>query len=591
MAKDSATRRKTKSVDPSQLKGRRFGRVLTKLGLLSRDQVHEALAVQKVARKKGDTKKIGSIMLEMGLIAENDILKVLAGQAGLAWKEFELNSIPQEAIDALPVESATTYQIAPIEYDEVSKTLTVALKSPDNFRAVDDLRLLMGFKVNAVVAPSDLIDQVIKEKYASASTSMADMMADLDDVDLGSFGDDDSSDLSKLASAASDNKIVRLLNLVLLQAIKDKASDIHFEPFEEEFKMRYRIDGVLYEMVPPPMHLAMPIVSRIKIMANLDISERRLPQDGRIELTVGGAPVDLRVSVLPTMFGESVVMRVLDRSNVQLSMDKIGLRAADYEKMSEIIHRPNGIVVVTGPTGSGKTTTLYSALTELNDPETKILTAEDPVEYDIDGLIQCQINTEQELTFAKLLRSFLRQDPDVILVGEIRDLETAQIAVQASLTGHLVFSTLHTNDAPSTVLRLVDLGVETFLITATVEAIVAQRLVRRICNECKEEYQPSSEELLELKLRPEDVADRTFFRGKGCNQCNNSGYRGRLAIFEIMEFDDAVRELVLSQASTAVLRVEAQKRGMRSLRECGLLAIYDGQTTIDEVVRETMIDE
>ncbi|MBI69794.1 MAG: pilus assembly protein PilB [Phycisphaerae bacterium] len=591
MAKDSATKRKTKSVDPSQLKGRRFGRVLTKLGLLSRDQVHEALAVQKVAKKKGDSKKIGAIMLEMGLIEENDILKALAGQSGLAWKEFELDSIPQEAIDALPVESATTYRIAPIAYDEGSKTLTVALKSPDNFRAVDDLRLLMGFKVNAVVAPSDLIDQVIKEKYASASTSMADMMADLDDVDLGSFGDDDSSDLSKLASAASDNKIVRLLNLVLLQAIKDKASDIHFEPFEEEFKMRYRIDGVLYEMVPPPMHLAMPIVSRIKIMANLDISERRLPQDGRIELTVGGSPVDLRVSVLPTMFGESVVMRVLDRSNVQLSMDKIGLRAADYEKMSDIIHRPNGIVVVTGPTGSGKTTTLYSALTELNDPETKILTAEDPVEYDIDGLIQCQINTEQDLTFAKLLRSFLRQDPDVILVGEIRDLETAQIAVQASLTGHLVFSTLHTNDAPSTVLRLVDLGVETFLITATVEAIVAQRLVRRICNGCKEEYEPSSEELLELKLRPEDVSDRTFFRGKGCNQCNNSGYRGRLAIFEIMEFDDAVRELVLSQASTAVLRVEAQKRGMRSLRECGLLAIYDGQTTIDEVVRETMIDD
>ena len=591
MAKDSATKRKTKSVDPSQLKGRRFGRVLTKLRLLSRDQVHEALAVQKVAKKKGDPKKIGAIMLEMGLIEANDILKALAGQAGLAWKEFEVDSIPQAAIDALPVESATTYQIAPIEYDDGSKTLTVALKSPDNFRAVDDLRLLMGFKVNAVVAPGELIDQVIKEKYASASTSMADMMADLDDVDLGSFGDNDSSDLSKLASAASDNKIVRLLNLVLLQAIKDKASDIHFEPFEEEFKMRYRIDGVLYEMVPPPMHLAMPIVSRIKIMANLDISERRLPQDGRIELTVGGSPVDLRVSVLPTMFGESVVMRVLDRSNVQLSMDKIGLRAADYEKMSDIIHRPNGIVVVTGPTGSGKTTTLYSALTELNDPETKILTAEDPVEYDIDGLIQCQINTEQELTFAKLLRSFLRQDPDVILVGEIRDLETAQIAVQASLTGHLVFSTLHTNDAPSTVLRLVDLGVETFLITATVEAIVAQRLVRRICNGCKEEYEPSSEELLELKLRSEDVADRTFFRGKGCNECNNSGYRGRLAIFEIMEFDDAVRELVLSQASTAVLRVEAQKRGMRSLRECGLLAIYDGQTTIDEVVRETMIDE
>ena len=421
---------------------------------------------------------------------------------------------------------------------------------------------------------------------------MADMMADLDSSDIAGFGAaEDSNDLSKLASAASDNKIVRLINLVLLQAIKDKASDIHFEPFEEEFKMRYRIDGVLYEMVPPPMHLALPIVSRVKIMANLDISERRLPQDGRIELTVGGSPVDLRVSILPTMFGESVVMRVLDRSNVQLNMDKIGLRTTDYEKMVDIIHRPNGIVLVTGPTGSGKTTTLYAALSELNDPKTKILTAEDPVEYDIDGLVQCQVNTDQELTFSKLLRSFLRQDPDVILVGEIRDLETAQIAVQASLTGHLVFTTLHTNDAPSTILRMVDLGIEAFLITATVEAIVAQRLVRRICNSCKEEYSPSEEELMELKLQKGDVADRTFFRGKGCETCNHSGYKGRLALFEIMEFDDTLRELILAQTSTAVLRVEAQKRGMRSLRESGLLSIYDGQTTIDEVVRETMLDD
>ena len=580
-----------KILDPNQLKGRRFGRVLTKLGKINRDQVHEALSVQKVARKKGEKKKIGEIMVELGLIQQPDILQALAGQSGLAWKELDIESIPQIAFDTLPVESATTYQIAPVDYDESSKVLTIALKSPDNFRAVDDLRLLMGFKVQAVVSPPEQIDEIIKKRYSSSTTSMADMMADLDDSDIGGFGEGDSADLSKLASAASDNKIVRLINLVLLQAIKDKASDIHFEPFEDEFKMRYRIDGVLYEMVPPPMHLAMPIVSRIKIMASLDISERRLPQDGRIELTVGGAPVDLRVSILPTMFGESVVMRVLDRSNVQLSMDKIGLRASDYEKMADIIKRPNGIVVVTGPTGSGKTTTLYSALSELNDPETKILTAEDPVEYDIDGLIQCQVNTDQDLTFASLLRSFLRQDPDVILVGEIRDLETAQIAVQASLTGHLVFTTVHTNDAPSTILRLVDLGVESFLITATVEAIVAQRLARKICTNCKEEYTPTSEELLELKLHPEDVAGRTFFRGKGCETCNHSGYRGRLALFEIMEFDDSLRELVLSQASTAVLRVEAQKRGMRSLRESGLLAIFDGQTTIDEVVRETVLDE
>jgi len=591
MAKQSPSKSKPKNVDPSQLKGRRFGRVLTKLGKVNRDQVHEALSVQKVTRKKGDNKKIGEIMVEMDLISNSDILIALSGQAGLAFKELDSDSIPQIAFDTLPAESATTYQIVPVDYDENTKILTIAMKSPDNYRAVDDLRLLMGFKVEAIVSPAEQIDEIIKLRYSAGGPSMADMMADLDNSDFGSFGDDEVTDLSKLTSAASDNKIVRLINLVLLQAIKDKASDIHFEPFEDEFKMRYRIDGILYEMVPPPMHLAMPIVSRIKIMANLDISERRLPQDGRIELTVSGSPVDLRVSILPTMFGESVVMRVLDRSNVQLNMDKIGLRASDYEKMVDIIKRPNGIVVVTGPTGSGKTTTLYSALTELNNHETKILTAEDPVEYDIDGLVQCQVNTDQDLTFARLLRSFLRQDPDVILVGEIRDLETAQIAVQASLTGHLVFTTVHTNDAPSTILRLVDLGIESFLITATVEAIVAQRLVRRICTQCKEEYKPSNEELLELKLHQEDVAERTFYRGKGCDSCNHSGYRGRLALFEIMEFDDSLRELILSQASTAVLRIEAQKRGMRSLRESGLLSIYDGQTTIDEVVRETMHDE
>ncbi len=384
---------------------------------------------------------------------------------------------------------------------------------------------------------------------------------------------------------------MRLLNLVLLQAIRDKASDIHFEPFEDEFKMRYRIDGVLYEMIPPPKHLAMPIVSRIKVMASLDIAERRLPQDGRIELTVGDAPIDLRVAVLPTMFGESVVLRVLDRGNVQLSLDRVGLREDELETMRDLVTKPNGIVVVTGPTGSGKTTTLYAALNELNTPDTKVLTAEDPVEYDIDGLVQCQVNVEQELTFARLLRSFLRQDPDIILVGEIRDLETAQIAIQASLTGHLVFTTLHTNDAPSSILRLLDLGIEAFLLTATIEAIVAQRLVRRICIKCKEEFVPTEEQLMELSLRADDVRGRTFMRGRGCDACNRSGYKGRMAIFEIMRMDDDVRELVIQQASTTVLRAEARRRGMRTLRESGLMAIYEGQTTIDEVVRETIVEE
>ena len=326
-------------------------------------------------------------------------------------------------------------------------------------------------------------------------------------------------------------------------------------------------------------------------MADLDIAERRLPQDGRIELTVNQFPIDLRVSVLPTMFGESVVMRVLDRGNVQLSLDKVGLRGDELELVRDMIRKPNGIVLLTGPTGCGKTTTLYASLSELNEPTTKILTAEDPVEYDIDGLVQCQVNTDQELTFAKLLRSFLRQDPDIILVGEIRDLETAQIAVQASLTGHLVFSTLHTNDAPSTIIRLVDLGVENFLLTATLEAVIAQRLVRRICSKCKEEYVPSESELMELELRSSDVVGRTFFRGKGCSVCNSSGYKGRLALFEMMVMDDMIREMIMSQASTALLRQESRKRGMRTLRESGLLSIYDGRTTIDEVLRETISEE
>ncbi|MBG80587.1 MAG: pilus assembly protein PilB [Phycisphaerae bacterium] len=577
----------------SELKGRRFGRVLVKLGKITREQVHEALAVQRARKEKGESTKIGELLKALGYIDEMDILRAIAGQAGMEMVDIDVDELDKSLTEQLPAETANTYQIIPVSFDEGSKTLTIAMKSPDNFRAVDDLRLLMGFSVKAVVADPAKIDKAIESLYAGGGSSMIDMMSQLDSSEtLAALeGRGDSVDLEQVAMAADDNKVIRLLNLVLLQAIKDKASDIHFEPFETEFKMRYRIDGVLYEMVPPPPHLALPIVSRIKVMANLDIAERRLPQDGRIELTVNQLPIDLRVSVLPTMFGESVVMRVLDRSNVQLSLDKVGFRDDELVEMRDLIKKPNGVVLITGPTGSGKTTTLYAALSELNEPDTKILTAEDPVEYDIDGLIQCQVNTEQELTFAKLLRSFLRQDPDTILVGEIRDLETAQIAIQASLTGHLVFSTLHTNDAPSTVLRMVDLGVETFLITATVEAIVAQRLVRRICTSCKTEYEPSEAELMELELRPSDVGGRTFFRGDGCDACNGTGYKGRLALFEMMYMDDALREMIMNQSSTAVLRNECRRRGMRTLRESGLLSIYDGRTTIDEVVRETIAEE
>jgi type IV pilus assembly protein PilB len=576
-------------IDPAELKGRKLGRVLTKLGKVSREQVHEALTIQKTRKAK-----LGELLIELGYCNPTDVAEGLAGQAGMSYMNLTGFEIPDAAKEVIPAENVRMYEVIPVEYNPTSKRLRIAMKSPDNFRAVDDLKMLMGFNVEAVIGDPLLIDSQIKKHFAKIE-SVVDVVSSikLDEKfkNLGGIRGDESIDLDALTAAASDNQVVKLINLVLLQAIKDRASDIHFEPFENEFKMRYRIDGVLYEMVPPPKQLGPAITSRIKVMAHLDIAERRLPQDGRIELTVGGKPVDLRIAVLPTIYGESVVMRVLDRANVELALDRIGLRPDDFNKFEHLVRKPNGIVVVTGPTGSGKTTTLYAALSKLNDIETKILTVEDPVEYDIDGLLQCQVNEEAGLTFAKALRSFLRQDPDIILVGEIRDLETAQIAVQASLTGHLVLSTLHTNDAPSSIIRLIDLGMEPFLLTATIEGIVAQRLVRMICPKCKEQYEPKEEELMELNLLPADVRGKRFSRGRGCDNCNKSGYRGRMALFEIMGMDDEMRELVMQQANTTALRAHARRRGMRSLRETGLLAIYEGQTTIDEVVRETISEE
>ncbi len=570
-------------------KGRPLGRILIKMGRVNRKQVHECLAVQK--SKRGP---IGQILIDLGYIEDTDLQFALAAQIGMEPVDLDAIDVQPETIKLVANQMANTYRIIPVEYDSSANTLMVAMSSPDNFQATDDLRKLLDINVKPMIATDEQIAAALARYYPEgAGESINDLLEEIaGDEDLAKFeGRGESIDLEELKDLIEANPVKKLLNLVLLTAIRDHASDIHFEPFEDEYKMRYRIDGVLYEMMPPPRFLAMAIATRIKVMADLDIAERRLPQDGRISLTMGGNPIDLRIAVLPTMFGESVVMRVLDRGNVNLDLDKLGLREDDLGMFHQLIKRPHGIVVNTGPTGSGKTTTLYAALNTLNEPSVKILTAEDPVEYDIDGIIQCQINADIGLTFARCLRSFLRQDPDIILIGEIRDLETAEIAIQASLTGHLVFSTLHTNDAPSAIARMLDLGLEPFLITATFEAIVAQRLVRRICKNCKDEFTPTEEMLMELELKPEDVEGQIFYFGAGCDYCNHTGYRGRIGIYEIMLFGDEIRNLIMKHASTNVLREAAQRNGMRSLREAGLLAIYDGISTIEEVVRETLVGD
>jgi len=571
-----------------QLRGRTLGRVLIKMGVLTREKVHECLRIQ---RHQHGGIQLGQILLDNGLIDENQLRIALASQRGMEYINLEELEVSGDVIDKVPAQMAKTYHIVPIEYNEGENKLTVVLDNPSNFRATDDLSTLMGFRVVAKIADPDALEKALTKYYETKEeNNINELIGEIQgDTFLAEFeGRSESIDLDELKELSESNPIKKLLNLVLLQAIRDKASDIHFEPFESEYKMRYRIDGVLYEMIPPPKHIAAALSSRIKVMANLDIAERRLPQDGRISLTVHNNPVDLRVSILPTMFGESVVLRILDRSQVSLDLETLGFQPYDLKMIQQLIHRPNGIVIVTGPTGCGKTTTLYAALGELNDVEKKVITTEDPVEYDIDGIIQVQMKPDIGLTFARCLRSILRQDPDVVMVGEVRDLETAEIAAQASLTGHLVFTTLHTNDAPSSIARLLDLGVEPFLLTATLEGIIAQRLVRKICLNCKTAFEPTEIQLMELGLTSDNVKDKEFYYGRGCKKCNNTGYRGRTALFEIMRFNDEIRDLIMNEASTNVLRSAAQKGGMHLLRDNGLVAIFDGLTTIDEVVKETI---
>ncbi|MEM7785070.1 MAG: ATPase, T2SS/T4P/T4SS family [Planctomycetota bacterium] len=568
---------------------RRIGQIFVDLGFITDDQLE--MLVEEQSQSPGQL--IGRVAMDMGLISDDELIQALGEQFGLPTVDIEGVNPPDDAKQAISDAMAQLYRVIPLQLND--GVLTIATCDPQNLAMQDELRRFLGYEIRMLICTEGQVLKAIDRFFNDESESIEKIINDLEDDDelkkaseaLLSDGPINLSDVNELVDSAPVRK---LLNMVLLLAIKDHASDIHFEPFEDEFRIRIKADGVLFEMVPPPRHLAFAITTRIKVMANLNISERRLPQDGRIELTVGGHPVDLRVSVLPTMFGESVVCRVLDRSVVSLELDNVGMPPQIMSEFRDIMSKPNGIVLVTGPTGSGKTTTLYSALSELNTIEDKLITTEDPVEYDIDGIVQIPINHEINVTFASALRAILRQDPDKILVGEIRDLETAEIAVQASLTGHMVFSTLHTNDAPSTITRMKDMGVPTFLITACVEAILAQRLVRRICAECREEADWTDDELLELELKREDVKGYKNYRGTGCNSCSNTGYKGRIAIFELMILDDELRDMINENANTDDLRNVAKNKGMTILRDAGVNLVFEGTTSAEEVIRETVVD-
>jgi type IV pilus assembly protein PilB len=557
---------------------RLLGQILKDLGLIHEGMIQEALQIQ---RDRGS--RIGEVLVDMKCVEVPDVARALAAQAGLAYHDLDAEPPQPEAIAKVDLATARAFGIVPVRLEGTN--LTVALADPANAPMLQDLSFTTGCEISGVIADGAQIsaglDKHYQEDAVESKQRMQELVSELSQVG----GNIDLEDKAAMAAAAP---VVKLLNYIFYQAIRDRASDIHLEPFEHDFKIRYRVDGSLFELEAPPPHLAEALIARIKVMSDLDIAETRLPQDGRIELTVGGRSVDLRVSTLPTMFGESTVMRILDRSNVALSLDKLGLVHEVRDKLREFAGLPHGIVLVTGPTGSGKTTTLYAVLNEANREDTKVITVEDPVEYDLEGIIQVPVNEDIGVSYSKVLRTILRQDPDVILVGEIRDRETAQTAIEASLTGHLVFSTLHTNDAASAITRLMDIGIEPFLLTATIQGIMAQRLVRRVCDDCKVFYEPADDILRRLSLTADEVVGSKFAYGKGCATCNFTGYRGRMAITEILEIDDRIREMILDGASTNKVQEAAVESGLKTLRENGLQAVFDGVTTVEELLRETI---
>jgi type IV pilus assembly protein PilB len=559
------------------------------LALIKERGLLDDLQLEEVLQEQTRTgKSISEILSDFGLVDVDTQLQVMADYLGTEVVNLDAIQFTPELLKNVPAGTARMYQCVPIE--DFGTAVRIAMANPLNPAAIDEISYIVRKEVQIVVAEPKAIEKVISRHYGDESEGVEDILKELGaDTEIAKEASEAaaSEDANIMGDLANEVPIVRFVNLVLFQAIQDRASDIHFEPFEDEFKIRYRVDGALYEMSPPPKHLALPVISRLKVMANLNISERRLPQDGRINIPIGNKQIDLRVSTLPTQFGESLVLRVLDRSAVNLDIETLGLPKYILDYVNEAIFQPNGIFIVTGPTGSGKTTTLYSCLRKVNTIDSKLLTAEDPVEFDIEGIMQVAVNEGVGMTFMKALRAFLRQDPDIIMLGEMRDLETSQIAIQASLTGHLVLSTLHTNDAPGAVTRLVDMGVEPFLISSSLMAVLAQRLVRTICKKCRTPFEPTENQLSMLNLSPHDIGDKVFHYGRGCQNCNDTGYRGRKGIFELLVINDALRNLINERAPSVVLRQKAVELGMVTLREDGLRSIFDGATTIEEVVKYT----
>lgn len=556
--------------------------------LLEKKIITKTQLDEVIEEKKRSGKLITRIFVDQGYISSSFLLRLISEQVGMEPIELKGKVPEPKALSLINAASARLYRILPLRI--VGNTLDVALADPFNPMVFDDLRFMLGMEIRGFIADELELMESLDKYYGQIRETIDDIIKEIEELHpVPEFkgADWQTVDISSLEQLAKSGPVVKLLNLILVQAIRDRASDIHFEPFEDEYKVRYRVDGALYEMVPPPKRLSLAISSRIKVMSGLNIAERRLPQDGRIQIYLDGRDVELRISTLPTSFGESVVMRVLDRTVVSLELDQLGLEKEHEQMIRRLIQRPHGIIIVTGPTGAGKTTTLYSCLKIINSMDTKVLTTEDPVEYDIDGVIQISIRENIGLTFAKCLRHILRQDPDKVMVGEIRDLETAQMAIQASLTGHIVLTTLHTNDAPEAITRLIDMGVEPFLVTSTLEAVISQRLVRKVCTSCKEAFIPGQEILDTIGLNPEIVKGKQFFYGKGCSVCNFTGYKGRTGIFEVLVMNDQLRNLVLDNAPTVTIRQKAKELGMISLKESGLVKIYDGVTTIGEVAKVT----